>query len=282
MSAFGVRALKALNKVFPKQIHPFNMQVQGEKSYAMWQFEKGEDTIKFFLEKYSAEEMFKDKKVLDFGCGAGGKSLYYASLGAEKVVGIDMVESYEQESAALAEKLGLSQKFTFVLGDATNSGFEDNTFDTIIMNDFMEHVSQPEKVLAEARRIIRPGGRIFINFPPYYHPFGAHISDAVNMPWCHMFFSESTLVAAYKELVRDVPDGNDRIKFRISKKDDGSEYFSYINKMTIKRFRRILKNQSITPIYYNETPVRSIVAPFAKFPLTKEMFVKMVTCVIEK
>ena len=282
MSAIGISAVKALNKVFPKQVHPFNMQVQGEKTYAMWQFEKGRDTIKFFLEKYTEKEMFEGKTVLAFSCGAGGKSLYYASLGAKQVVGMDIVESYAAESATLSQKLGLADKFTFVLGDATNSGFEDNTFDTIIMNDFMEHVSDPEKVLIEARRIIRPGGRIYINFPPYYHPFGAHLSDAVNMPWCHMFFSEKTLIGAYKDLVKDLPDGESRINFRISTNSDGKEYFSYINKMTIKRFRRILKTQNIAPVYYNETPVRNIVAPFAKFPLTKEMFVKMVTCVIEK
>ena len=54
MSALGVKLLKLMNKVFPKQVHPFNMQQNGEKTYAMWQFEKGEDTIRFFLEKYSA------------------------------------------------------------------------------------------------------------------------------------------------------------------------------------------------------------------------------------
>lgn len=281
MSKAGVKALKALNGVFPKVVHPFNMQLDGEKTYAMWQFEKGEDTIKFFLKKYSAEEMFKNKKVLDFGCGAGGKSLYYASLGAEKVTGIDIVESYKAESEALADKLGLSERFEFVLGSATESGFADNTFDTIIMNDFMEHIADPEKVLCEARRIIKPGGKIFINFPPYYHPFGAHISDAVNMPWCHLFFGESTLVETYKDLVKSLPDGENRIKFRISKNQKGKEYFSYINKMTIKRFKRILKAQNISPVYYDETPIRNIVKPFAKLPFVKEIFVKMVTCVIE-
>ncbi|MBQ3053791.1 MAG: class I SAM-dependent methyltransferase [Clostridia bacterium] len=281
MSLIGANMVKALNKVFKKQVHPFNMQQDGEKTYAMWQFEKGADTIKFFLEKFTKEEMFKDKNVLDFGCGAGGKSLYYASLGAKQVVGIDIVESYKEESEKLAQTLGLSHKFKFVLGSAIESGFEDNSFDTIIMNDFMEHINDPYKVLLEAKRIIKPGGRIYINFPPYYHPFGAHISDAVNMPWCHMFFSESSLVSAYKDLVKDLPDGHSRIKFRISKNEKGKEYFSYINKMTIKRFKGILKEQNITPLYYNETPVRSIVTPFAKFPLIKEMFVKMVTVVIE-
>jgi len=281
MSSFGVKMVKCLNSVFPKQVHPFNMQEKGEKTYAMWQFEKGEDTIKFFRENYSAEEMFGDKDVLDFGCGAGGKSLYYASLGARKVTGLDVVESYKAESETLAEKLGLSDKFEFVLRDATKSGFADNSFDTIIMNDFMEHVSEPEKLLKEARRIIRPGGKIYINFPPYYHPFGAHLSDAVNMPWCHLFFSEKTLVDAYKDLVKNLPDGENRINFRISKDDKGREYFSYINKMTIKRFKKILREQNISPVYYKETELRKIFKPLAKLPLAKEVFVKMVTCVIQ-
>lgn len=281
MSKLGAKLVKSLNSVFTKQVHPFNMQQDGEKTYAMWQFEKGEDTIKYFLERYSADEMFKGKQVLDFGCGAGGKSLYYASLGAAKVTGLDIVESYKAESEALAESLGYADKFEFVLRDATKSGFEDNTFDTIIMNDFMEHVSDPEKLLIEARRIIRPGGRIYINFPPYYHPFGAHLSDAINMPWCHMFFSDASLIEAYKDLVKDLNDGESRINFRISKDEQGKEYFSYINKMTIKRFKKILKSQNITPVYYNESELRRAFKPLAKFRPTKEVFVKMVTCVIE-
>ena len=39
------------------------------------------------------------RDVLDLGCGAGGKSLYYASLGAKMVVGVDIVSDYENESA---------------------------------------------------------------------------------------------------------------------------------------------------------------------------------------
>ena len=52
--------------------------------------------------------------------------------------------------------------------------------------------------------------------------------------------------------------------------------------MTIKRFKKILRNLDITPNYYKEMPLRSIVAPFAKLPILKEMFVKMAVCVIEK
>ena len=282
MSKFGEKILKSINPIFPKPVHPFNLQNNEEKTYAEWQYEKGINTIRFYLDKYTTDEMFKDKRVLDFGCGAGGKSIYYASLGATEVVGVDIVPSYEEESKKLAEKLGYGDKFTFILGDATNLPFEDASFDTIIMNDFMEHVSKPEAAICEALRILKPGGRIYTNFPPYNHPFGAHLSDAISMPWVHLFFSEETMINVYKELVLPLPDGKDRISFRFSTDESGKEYISYINKMSIKRFNKILEKLNITPAYYNLTPLRSCFAPLAKIPCFKETLNKMVTCVIEK
>ena len=45
------------------------------------------------------------------------------------------------------------------------------------------------------------GGKLFVNFPPYNHPTGAHLSDVIGIPSVHVFFSDKTLIAAYKELV---------------------------------------------------------------------------------
>lgn len=278
----SVSICKALNKLFPLPVHPFNLQNEGIKTYAEWQYEKGEETIKFYLEKTTLEEMFKDKVVLDIGCGAGGKTLYYASEGAEKVYGIEIVEYYEEEANALAKKKGLEDKFQFVLGDAANIPFEDGFFDTIIMNDAMEHVDEPLKVLNECYRVLKKGGKLYVNFPPYYHPFGAHLSDAIGFPWVHVFFSDETLIKVYKDLVKDLPDGMKRINFRISKDENGKEYFSYINRMTIKRFNNILKETKFNVSYYREVPLRDFLAPLAKMPGFKEGFVKMVVAILEK
>lgn len=272
--------IKFTNKIFKKQPHPFNMQNDGIKTYAQWQFEKGELTIEYFKKHFTNQEMFEGKRVLDMGCGAAGKSLYYVSLGAAHVTGVDIVEHYRKEAEDYAKSLGYEDRFSFVCASAFELPFPDGSFDTIIMNDFMEHVSEPERALIEARRLISKNGKIYINFPPYYHPFGEHLSDALNMPWIQLFFTEKQLIAAYRELVKNEPDGEERIKFRFSVDENGKEYYSYINKMTIKRFKRILKEQNISPLYYSETPLRSFLSFFAKFPPTKELFVKMVTCVI--
>ena len=277
----SVKFLLFLNKFFPLPKHPFNMQNDGEMTYAMWQYKKGKDTIKFYLKNTSESEMFEDKDVLDVGCGAAGKSLYYLSLGANSVVGIDVVEKYEREAYELQKELGL-EGFKFCVADASETDFQDNSFDTVIMNDAMEHVDKPEKVLEEVKRILKPGGKLYVNFPPYNHPFGAHLSDAIGIPWVHLFFSDKTLIKGYKELVSKLPDGDNRVKFRISVSDDGKEYFSYINKMTIKRFNKLANNSGLKVKYYSEEPLRPFLAPLCKIGFLKDCFVKMVVCVLEK
>lgn len=276
------KLLLAVNRLFPLPVHPFNLQNEGKQSYAMWQYERGENTIAFYRERYTTEEMFCGKTVLDIGCGAAGKTMYYASQGVEKIVGMDIVPHYKDEAEALAQELGFSDRFEFVVGDAAQADFPDNTFDTIIMNDAMEHVDRPDLVLAEARRILKPGGRLYVNFPPINHPFGAHLSDLIGMPWVHLFFREDTLIAAYKELCKTVPDGADRIAFRISRNEQGKEYFSYINHMTIKRFDGLRANAGMNQVYYREVPLRGFLTPLARCPGLKECFVKMVVCVFEK
>lgn len=278
----AVKICKALNKRFPLPVHPFNLNNSGIKTYSQWQFEKGVETIKFYLKKTNPDEMFKDKVVLDIGCGAGGKTIYYASLGAKKIYGLEILEKYRDQSETLAAEKGYSDVFEFICEDAAHISIDSNSIDTIIMNDAMEHVDEPEKVLAECYRVLKPNGRIYLNFPPYNHPFGAHLSDAIGIPWVHCFFSNKTLITVYKDLVKDLPDGELRIQFRISKDDTGKEYFSYINKMSIKRFHKVLKQSKFNTYYYAEEPLRNIFKVLAKLPIFKEFFVKMVVCILEK
>ena len=280
--SFCLSFIKITNKLLPPVVHPFNLQNDKQLTYAQWQYEKGRDTIALFLDKYTPEEMFSGKRVLDMGCGAAGKSLYYASLGATFVTGVDIVAHYEEEAYKLANELGLADRFRFVCASAFDLPFDNESFDVIIMNDFVEHVSDPEGALNEAIRLLSPGGRIYINFPPYYHPYGAHLSDAVNMPWIHLLFREKSLVAAYKELIKGLPDEKERLSLRLSTDANGEEYFGYINKMKLKRFKGILRKLDLRPVYYREVPLRPYFSLLAKLPVLKEVFVKMVVCALEK
>lgn len=208
--------------------------------------------------------------------------MYFISLGAKSVTGVDIVEHYEEKANRMAESLGMQDRFTFVCASAYALPMADGSFDTIIMNDFMEHVDKPDAALKEAMRLVKPGGRIYINFPPYYHPTGAHLSDAINIPWVQLFYNEQALIKAYKHLISGVPDEKERLALRFYTDADGIEHMGYINKMTLKRFKNMLRELNLTPCYYKEIPLRPYFTPLAKLPKVKELFVKMAICVLEK
>lgn len=232
MSKSGTKLILKLNNSFKKPIHPFNLENEGVKNYSEWEYENAHRALSSFSPEYSQYDILKDKTVLDLGCGGGGKSIFYAESGADHVYGLDINEEFTQKAVKFAEEKNLTSKTTFSVGNACDMPYEDDSFDTIIMNDFFEHVSEPEKALKECFRVLKSGGKIFINFPPYSHPWGEHLNDAINIPWVHVFFSEDSMINAYLELIKDKPDYESRKNLRFSSDESGRLHNTYINKMT--------------------------------------------------
>ncbi len=279
---FGVRSLLFFNRFFKCPEHPFNLQNDGTKTYSQWEYEMGQTTIDLYLKKVTTDEMFRDKVALDIGCGGGGKTVYYGSLGVKKIIGIDLVAHYKEEAEAFAREKGLADKFEFVVGDAAQLTFPDGSIDTVIMNDAMEHVADPPAVLAEVYRVLTSGGRLYVNFPPYNHPYGAHLKDVIGIPYVHLFYSDRTLIEAYKILVKDLPDAKERIDLRIGRRENGEEYFSYLNKISIRYFDKLIKQTDFHVLYHQIDPIRRWVWPLAKIPWVNEFFTRMVVCILEK
>ncbi len=274
----SIEMLLFLNRFFPLPRHPFNLETSGHESYAEWQFTMGEKTVQFFLDYTSIEDMFSRRRVLDVGSGAGGKTCYYASRGADEVWGVDAVEAYRHQATSFARAKGLDEIVRFTTADASDLPFEDGYFDTVIMNDTFEHLAHPEEVLDECRRVLAEGGRIFINFPPYYHPYGAHLTDVIGIPWVHVFFSEKTMVRAYRRLVRGLPDEEHRLALRFGSPD--SDTLAYLNGMTAARFRRIIGRSGLRILHHREYPLRRILSPLAHIPGLREGFLRMVVGVL--
>lgn len=101
---------------------------------------------------------------LDVGCGAGFAVLPLAKAGA-RMVGLDYSLPTVQTAVAAAQAQGLSEKATFVQGDAYDLPFSDEEFDFVICFDFLEHVSRPLEVVKECSRVLKPNG-LFL-----YHTF---------------------------------------------------------------------------------------------------------------
>lgn len=281
----NARTLIRLNRCFKPVKHPFNMSNSGEKKYSEWEFERGGTSLSSYGTTEldgNVDRLLCGKRLLDIGAGAAGKTVYYLTRGAAYAVAVDLLEDLAAEAHDCAREHGVADRFEYLVCDAACLPFDACEFDAVIMNDAMEHMREPERVLAEIERVLKPHGRLYINFPPYLHPYGEHLSDAIAIPWVHLFFDEPTMIAAYKELVDSLPDARMRIELRISRDENGNEYFSYINKMTIARFNELCRTISLKRVHYAEIPLRRYLSPLARLPILKELLTKCVVAVLEK
>jgi ubiquinone/menaquinone biosynthesis C-methylase UbiE len=95
-------------------------------------------------------------RLLDIACGPGYVAASAARLGCS-VVGID----FSSEMIALAKEMlqHANPDIEFREGDAENLELPGSSFDAVVMNFGMLHLALPDKAIAEAFRVLRPGGR---------------------------------------------------------------------------------------------------------------------------
>lgn len=99
------------------------------------------------------------EKALDIGCGTGYFTLALARAGAE-VTGIDRAEAIVARARDNAHREGLEPEF--VTGDAAQLPFPPESFDLVTSITSLCFAEAPERVLREARRVLKPSGRIVI------------------------------------------------------------------------------------------------------------------------
>lgn len=104
------------------------------------------------------------KQILDIGCGGGFLSNALASEG-HVVAGIDM----SKESLDIAKSSDKTVSVNYQVANAYDLPFDNNSFDVVCAMDFLEHVEDPTRVVAEASRVLKPGGIFF------FHTFSKNI-----------------------------------------------------------------------------------------------------------
>jgi SAM-dependent methyltransferase len=110
------------------------------------------------------------RRILDVGCSFGGltMALREAYPDAAEVVGIDISAAALRWAHLTAEERGLA--IAFEQRDATATGYPDESFDLISGFLLLHELSVEvlDVVMAEAHRLLRPGGHIrFLDMPPY-------------------------------------------------------------------------------------------------------------------
>ena len=114
--------------------------------------------------------------VLDVACGPGYVSDAVRKAGANPK-GID----FSEKMIAIARTM--FPDISFTKGDAQNLRFDDASFDRVLINFGLLHVSNPGKACAEACRVLKPGGRFGFTVwaGPEKNPGAKIVNDAIEV-----------------------------------------------------------------------------------------------------
>ncbi len=97
-------------------------------------------------------------RILEVGCGGGHVLRLFPD---SELTGVDvsgvMLEKAKRNLAGL--------KATLLKGELADHSFGDQSFDAIICTEVLEHVVEPEAILAEMQRLLRPAGGLVVTFP---------------------------------------------------------------------------------------------------------------------
>jgi 2-polyprenyl-3-methyl-5-hydroxy-6-metoxy-1,4-benzoquinol methylase len=96
------------------------------------------------------------RRVLDLGCRDGSLTRAYAS--GNEIVGVDA----DREALEAAAELGIETRWADL---DEPLAFEEASFDVVVAGELLEHLRDPARLVADARRVLRPGGTFVASVP---------------------------------------------------------------------------------------------------------------------
>ncbi|MBI4739747.1 class I SAM-dependent methyltransferase [Candidatus Woesearchaeota archaeon] len=214
----------------------YKNRFNSEEDYFHFEIIKGRKIVQL-LKQHTALD---GKSILDVGCGYGGiiAALLERNHGNKKHIrGIDI----NKKLISFCKKRFPNQNF--LVADAQNIPLQDSSVDVALLADVIEHVNNPRFCLREIHRVLKNGGIAYINFPPYYGPWGGHLKPPLIPPVPYIHYFPERLVRSYIRRRK-----KNWTPMMIHLNSSATKGFN-LNKMTILRIEKLIKNNRFDIIY---------------------------------
>jgi SAM-dependent methyltransferase len=222
-------------------------------------------------------------RVLDDGCGGGGMCVSFAEE-ASSVIGIDLTDRFRDAGDRLALEKGVSN-IRFSSADGTSLPFADGSFDLVLSHAVIEHVVDPAAYMREARRVLAPGGFMFLQTAPYLSPSGAHLPKLKIPVPLHLLigrraaFAASCWLGEHRPLWLDVDqEGSSFVTYpRVGKKKD-DDLLYHVTVRNLRQhildagFRTLRENLYVSQLVTRYL-ARALSSRVPDLPLVRDIFV---------
>jgi ubiquinone/menaquinone biosynthesis C-methylase UbiE len=139
-------------------------------------------------------------RVVDFCAGLGGPARYFADRYGANVTGIELTPARVRGAQELTRRVGLHDRVRVIGGDVMRVPLPDASADVVISQEALLHVPDKARALAEAFRILKPGGRLAFTDWVAHRALSA---DDRELMWQGMAVTELHNFAAYEDLIRN-------------------------------------------------------------------------------
>lgn len=238
------------------------------------------------------------KDVLDFGCGSGELTTKLVErFGARSAVGVDLSKKSLARAEAKRNELAEENRAKLRFDRATDPKRIDlpgESIDIICCFDVLEHIPSVRETVAEWRRVLRPGGSVWIWWSPWRGPYGHHVESLVPLPWVHLLASPKTIFRVCADIYDDpefVPrhwDCDAETGERRPNKWRGHERFEpFLNKLTRRQFERIVREEGLSVQHrltkgFQGSPASRATNALTILPILGECFVSYFTYELQK
>ncbi|GEM_PF-6798813 len=142
----------------------------------------------FFLEELKKTQAHK---IADIGCGPVYPCIF--AMHGFEVSAFDVSQEALNQAQTIADKWGVGGKITTHQGYAQELPFESETFDAVVEGEIWEHVPSIRPLVAEALRVLKPGGILIASSPIGSHHFDAHHIASEGGGWSEATLREALL-----------------------------------------------------------------------------------------